>query len=161
MAPGLVTQSPSPQTVHPPAGTTGQGVGPTGAGVTGAGVAITGAGDGAIGAEVGMTGAAVVGGAGRAEAHPQRVSTSPGRNGHWSVGTIPEEPAASRTPHETSGWLGNAKIAVGLVTQSPSPQTEHPPSLMAGQSVGSNCSPEMATSSKGVGSNDGNSEAAE
>jgi hypothetical protein len=45
----------------------------------------------------------------------------------------PPYPASCKVPQGTEGKPGNAKIASGAPTHSPSPQTEHPPGGVAGQ----------------------------
>lgn len=125
---------------------TGGGVGPwlgaIGCGVgAGVGAAVgdgVGTGEGAtttVGAAVGETGAAVgLGdGFGAAPVPHSQTLTKFGRNGHCSSGTCPSIPACSNSPHWTSGCPSNIKIAFGLPTQRPSPQTEHPLDGTAGQ----------------------------
>jgi len=51
--------------------------------------------------------------------------SNPGRKPHALMGIAPLSPAACSIPHGTAGWPGNSKIASGLPTCFPSPQTEH------------------------------------
>lgn len=66
------------------------------------------------------------GGAGAAPSfgvHPHNSLSKAGRNPHWSAGMNPFSPAVSNVEHGSVGCEGNSKIASGIPTTNPSPQT--------------------------------------
>lgn len=62
--------------------------------------------------------------------HPHKSLSKPGRNPHWSAGMSPFSPAVSNVEHGSVGCEGNSKIASGIPTTNPSPQTLHTLSVL-------------------------------